>query len=65
MMQSMSLLSSNSWYFRVVLIFAPAISFARVCRPSHKSQAATHCVPGKVTADERSQLPSMPTPMMP
>ncbi len=64
MMQSMFLSSSSSLYLRVVLIFGPAISLARACLPSQRSQAATHSTPGKVTEVARSPEPCMPTPMM-
>src|SRR5271165_1660237 len=65
MRQSISLSSSSSWYLRVVLILFPAISLAKVCRPSYKSAAATHSTPGSVTAVRSNPEPCMPTPMMP
>ena len=65
MRQSISLSSSSSWYFRVVLILFPAISFASVCRPSYRSAAATHWTPGSVTAVASKFEPCMPIPMMP
>src|ERR1051325_10521539 len=41
-MQSVFLSSSRRRYSRVVGRLAPAISFARVCRPSYRSAAAAH-----------------------
>src|SRR5579863_1179359 len=65
-MQSMSLRSRSSLYWRVVgnLEF-PVISFASVWRPSYKSAAATHSTPGIVMAIVSRPEPCMPTPIMP
>src|ERR1051326_6739639 len=64
-MQSMFLSSSRRRYSRVVGRLAPAISFARVCRPSYRSAAAAQVTPGSEIDVPSRPLPCIPTPIIP